>query len=100
LKIFDLNRIDAFDIEQKEKNVFYQKRNFKVRIIALPPGGQMPTCDMKSHVIFYILEGTGVIHAGFESAELKKGECFIAEPSQISMNSDNGVKILGIQVSD
>jgi quercetin dioxygenase-like cupin family protein len=39
------------------RNVFYQTDEFKTRIIELPLGGQMPACEMVSHVIFYVLGG-------------------------------------------
>ena len=48
MKVFDLNEIAALPYEQRDKNVFYQTKEFKTRIIELPPGGEMPICEMAS----------------------------------------------------
>ena len=61
MKIFELDEMKVFSYEQREKNVFYQAKEFKTRIIALPPGGQMPTCEMESHVIFFVLDGEATV---------------------------------------
>ncbi len=97
MQIFDLSEMTAAPYEQREKNVFYQANEFKTRIIELPPGGQMPTCEMASHVIFYALDGEVTVNS--ESVILKKNQCLIAEPSTFSMQTDNGVKIMGIQIA-
>jgi hypothetical protein len=68
MKVFDLSEIAALPYEQRDKNVFYQTKEFKTRIIELSPGGQMPTCEMASHVIFYGLgwggKGNGKLRNG------------------------------------
>jgi len=46
MKVFDLDKMSALPYEQREKNVFYHTNEFKTRIIELPAGGQMPTCEM------------------------------------------------------
>ncbi len=43
MKVFDLNEMTAAPYEQRGKNVFYQAKEFKTRIIELPPDGKMPT---------------------------------------------------------
>ena len=98
MKVFDLNEMTAAPYEQRGKNVFYQAKEFKTRIIELPPGGQMPTCEMASHVIFYVLDGEARVTVNSESVILKKTQCLITEPATISMQTDNGVKIMGIQI--
>ena len=99
MKIFDLDEMTAAPYEQREKNVFYQANEFKTRIIELPPGGQMPTCEMASHVIFYALDGEVKVTVNSESVILKKNQCLIAEPSTFSMQTENGVKLMGIQIA-
>ena len=100
MKVFDLNEMTAAPYEQRGKNVFYQAKEFKTRIIELPPGGQMPTCEMASHVIFYVLDGEARVTVNSESVILKKNQCLITEPATISMQTDNGVKIMGIQIAE
>ena len=46
MKVFDINKLTSHPYEERDKNVFYQAQEFKTRIIELPPGGQMPVCEM------------------------------------------------------
>ena len=96
--IFDLNNMTAFPYDQREKNVFYQTEEFKTRIIELPPGGDIPTCEMASYVIFYILDGEVRVTLNSETVELKEKQCLITEPAKISMTTASGVKLMGIQI--
>jgi mannose-6-phosphate isomerase-like protein (cupin superfamily) len=59
----------------------------------------MPTCEMKSHVIFYVLDGEIKVTVNSETVELKKKQCLITEPATISMETKNGVKLMGIQIA-
>ena len=98
MKVFDLDKINVFPYEQREKNVFYQTKEFKTRIIELPPGGQMPTCEMASYVIFYILNGEVRVTVNSETVELKEKQCLIIEPATLSMKTISGVRIIGVQI--
>ena len=98
VKIFELDEMKVFSYEQREKNVFYQTKEFKTRIIELPPGGQMPVCEMESHVIFFVLNGEVKVTVNSESAELKEKQCLITEPATLSMKTIGGVRILGVQI--
>jgi len=98
MKVFDLDKINVFPYEQREKNVFYQTKEFKTRIIELPPGGQMPTCEMASYVIFYILNGEARVKVNSETVELKEKQCLIIEPATLSMKTISGVRIIGVQI--
>jgi len=99
LKVLDLNEMTAFPYEQREKTVFYQAEEFKTRIIELPPGGEMPTCEMASHVIFYVLDGEVRVTVNSETVELKEKQCLITEPATLSMRTQNGVRLMGIQIA-
>ena len=99
MKIFNFGDMSALPYEQREKNVFYQTKEFKTRIIELSPGGQMPTCEMASHVIFYVLDGEARVAVNSESVIIKENQCLITEPATISMQTDNGIKIMGIQIA-
>ena len=98
MRVFNLKERAAFPYEQREKNVFYQTDEFKARIIELPPGGQMPTCEMASHVIFYVLDGEVKVTVNSETAVLNEKHCLISEPATISMITESGARLLGIQV--
>ena len=99
MKVFDLSEIAALPYEQRDKNVFYQTKEFKTRIIELPPGGQMPTCEMASHVIFFVLDGKARVTVNSESATLRENQCLITEPATLSMKTQSGVRLLGIQIA-
>ena len=98
MEVFDLDKMKAFPYKQRDKNVFYQTNEFKTRIIELPPGGQMPTCEMASYVIFYVLNGNVKVTTNSETVDLKEKQCLITEPATISMETESGVKLMGIQV--
>jgi len=99
MKVFDLAEMTAHPYEEREKNVFYQAREFKTRIIELPPGGQMPTCEMPSYVIFCILDGKVKVTVNSESAALKEKQCLIMEPATVSMKTKGGARLIGIQIA-
>ena len=99
MKVFKLGEMRVFPYEQRGKNVFFQTDEFKTRIIELPPGGQMPACEMASHVIFYVLDGTVKVAVDSETVVLNEKNCLITEPpATISMITENGVRLLGIQI--
>lgn len=98
MEMFDLKKIKVYPYEERDKNILYSQNNFKVRIIELPPNGEMPTCKMESYVIFYAIKGEVEISINQEEKILSEGKCFITEPTTLSMKTKNGVKILGIQI--
>jgi len=99
MRVFDLNEMLAYPYDEREKNVFYQTKEFKARIIELPPGGQIPTCEMASHVIFYVLGGEARVMVNSEFVVLKEKQCLITEPATISMKTENGVRLMGMQIA-
>jgi len=99
MQIFDIKKMESHSYAEREKNVFYKTSSFKVRIIELPPNGEMPTCKMDSYVIFYMLKGEVDIDINQEKKILSEGQCFITEPATLSMRTKNGVKILGVQIT-
>lgn len=98
MRIFDLINITAFPYDERERNVFYQTKEFKTRIIELPPDGQMPSCEMASYVIFYVLGGEAMITINSETVVLKEKQCLITEPETISMKTESGIRLMGIQI--
>ena len=51
MQIFNLDSIDTFPYDQRDKNVFFRSKEFKTRIIKLLPGENIPECEMASYVI-------------------------------------------------
>ena len=98
MKVFNLKEMRVFPYEQRDKNVFYQTEEFKTRIIELPPSGEMPTCEMASYVIFYVLDGEVKVTVNSETVELKEKQCLITEPASISMTTESGARLMGIQI--
>jgi quercetin dioxygenase-like cupin family protein len=99
MRIFDLRAMTPHPYDEREKNVFYQTPQFKARIIELPAKGRMPTCEMASHVLFYVVQGEAEVQVNQEVANIKEGQCLISEPATLSMKTEDGVKILGIQIA-
>ena len=98
MQLFNLKTMKSFPYEERDKNVFYKAKEFKARIIELPPGGEMPTCEMLSYVIFYVIKGTAEAKVNQEKIILKEGQCLITEPAILSMKTQDGVKMMGIQI--
>ena len=99
MKVFDLDEMIAHPYEEREKNVFYQAKEFKTRVIELPPGGGIPLCEMTEHVIFYVLDGEARVTINSEAVVLKEKQCLISEPATISMKTGSGAKLMGIQIA-
>lgn len=98
-KIFDFNHLSGLPYEERHKNVLYQTDDFKIRIIDLPENGDLPECDMETHVVFVVMQGqveitvNGVVH------HLSEKQSLASEPGLFSMHSQKGVKLMGIQIS-
>lgn len=58
----------------------------------------MPTCDIESYVLFYVISGSAQVTVNEETAELAAGQCIITEPATLAMITKNGVRILGVQI--
>ena len=99
MKVFDLNKLTSHPYEERDKNVFCQTQEFKTRIIELPPGGQMPVCEMASHVIFVVLDGEATVTVNSETVTIKEKQCLITEPATLSMKTTVGVRIMGVQIA-
>ena len=98
MKVFDLNKMKAFPYEERGKNVFYKEAGFKTQLIELPPAGEMPLCRMSEHVVFVVIEGDADVKVDSSIVHLEKNQCLITDPAELSMQTKNGVRILGIQI--
>jgi len=97
-KVVDLSAMEARSYQERDKNVFYSTQAFKARIIELGQDGEMPLCQMGSHVVFIVLGGEAIVRVDDEDFVLNEGKCLITPPASISMRSAAGVRMLGIQI--
>ena len=98
MQIFGVRGMSVYPYEERDKNVFYKAKEFKVRIIELPPGREMPTCEMASYVIFYVIKGSAEVTVNRQKVDIKEGQCLITEPATLSMRTKDGVRMMGVQV--
>jgi len=98
-KRFDIVSMKAYGYDQREKNVFYAIPEFKMRVISLGPGESMPKCDMASYVIFVGIEGEAEVDVGTDRVAISMGQCLVSDPATLSMRSNAGARLLGIQVA-
>ena len=98
MQIFDVKTMKVYSYEERKKNVFYESEEFKVRIIGLPPGGEIPDCEMSSYVIFYVIEGMAEAKVNRQKVNIKEGQCLITEPATLSLKTEDGVRMIGIQI--
>ena len=98
MEIFDLNDSSVYPFEERDKNVLSQSRTFKVRLIQLEAGGQIPPCKMEMNVIFCVLQGKGLITVDEQVNQVKPHSLIITPPATISMESEEGMRLLGIQI--
>ncbi len=70
MKVFDLTAMIAHDYHEQHKNVFFACPEFRARVVDLPAGGEMPSCKMESHVVFYVVNGSVEVTAGSQISML------------------------------
>lgn len=98
MEIFDLMNLDAADYKNRRVNVFFQNDLFKVRVIELEAGGEIPECQMESYVMFYVVQGEVLLRKNNESSLLKENQVFITEPAMLSMKTISGARLMGVQI--
>jgi len=98
MEIFDLNDILVHPFEERDRSVLFQNETFKVRLIQLEAGGEIPPCAMAMNVIFCVLRGKGIITVDDKTNQVKPHSLIITPPATISMKSDEGMRVLGIQI--
>ncbi|MGB9765791.1 MAG: cupin domain-containing protein [Candidatus Saccharicenans sp.] len=98
MKKFDLKQIETFGYAERQKNVFYEKPEFKIRIISLEAGEIIPECQMGSYVIFFCLEGKVAVNVNGQNTELGEQQLLVSEPGVYSMKTVEKSRLLGIQV--
>jgi hypothetical protein len=62
-------------------------------------GEEIPPCVMVMNVIFCVLQGKGIITVDDPSNPVKLHSHVVAPPATISRKSDEGMRLLGIQIA-
>jgi len=99
MKIFDILSLKAFPFTERDKNVFYKTDEFKMRIIELNANQELPKCEMKSYVIFFLIKGEAEISVNNELFVLSEGNCLVSEPAMLSMKAIKTSRLVGIQIN-
>ena len=99
MKVFDITDMEAYGYEQRSKNVFHETPEFKMRVIDLPAGGSIPQCEMASHVVFMCAAGEALVTVDGEETSLTPAKGLVTAPAMVSMRSETGAKLLGIQIA-
>lgn len=99
MKTFDINSLQAFPYAEREKNVFYKADKFKMRIIELNANQDLPECEMKSHVIFFLIKGKVEATVNKEKTILTEGQLLVSEPAIFSMKAIESSRLVGIQIN-
>lgn len=99
MEIFDLMNLEAAEYKNRSVNVFFQNNLFKVRVIVLEAGGEIPECQMESYVMFYVVQGEVLLQKNTESSLLKENQVLITEPAMLSMKTISGARLMGVQIN-
>jgi mannose-6-phosphate isomerase-like protein (cupin superfamily) len=99
MQVFDLGGIDFSNNIEPAKEVFFESSAFSARVVSLPPGAQIPPCEMSAYVLFYVVDGEAEVTVNSEKAVIATGQCLISEPATLAMRTKDGARILGIQVA-
>jgi hypothetical protein len=62
-------------------------------------GEEIPPRIIAMNVIFCVLQGKGIITVDDQSNPVKLRSLVVAPPATISMKSDEGMRLLGIQIA-
>ncbi len=98
MKIFDTETKGKGSHAGKRTAILHQANNFRIRIIDLPPGEQIPSCEMASSVIFYVLSGSADVTVDDQTASVRNGRGIVSGPATVSMKTANGARLIGIQI--
>lgn len=99
MKVFDIADMKAFGYEQRAMNVIHETPEFKLRVIELAPGGNIPLCEMASHVVFVCIDGEATVTIDGDETVLTPAKGLVSKPARVSMKSEKGAKLMGIQIT-
>lgn len=99
MKTFDIYTIKAFPFAEREKNVFFNTKEFKMRIIELQEYQELPKCEMQSYVVFFLVKGKVEITVNKEKTLLTEGQFLVSEPAIFLMKAIENSRLIGIQIN-
>ena len=99
MEIFNPEQIPAFPFTARHKNVFFQTSEFKMRIIELDKGEEIPDCKMDSYVIFSVIFGKVEILTESKKSILTKGLMMVSGPATFAMKAITKSRVTGIQIT-
>lgn len=99
MKKYNTKTLHAFPFSERNKNVFFQVEEFKMRIIELDSGQQLPDCQMESYVVFSLVSGEVEAIVDNEKTLLKEGDVLVSEPATFSMKALKASRLVGIQIN-
>ncbi|MDZ7837081.1 MAG: hypothetical protein U5N58_03535 [Actinomycetota bacterium] len=82
-KFFDLIKLESYPYEQRDKNVLYHRPEFKVRIINLAEGEEIPQCKMEEQVVFVGIKGVAAVTIDGQQQQVDQGKCLIGGPGPV-----------------
>jgi quercetin dioxygenase-like cupin family protein len=94
---FDITTAKTHGHAEREKDVLFQAPEFKLRVVDLAAGESITQCGMPSYVVFVGIEGQAEITVAGEQVPISQGQVLVTEPATLSMSTDTGVRLLGIQ---
>lgn len=100
INTYNLRELEPENLEGKPQKIFYEGDNFTTRIIKLSSGGKIPDCEMSASVIFIVISGSVKVKVNNENSKLNEVECLVTKPATVSMQSDKGAKVMGIQIEN
>lgn len=98
MKIFDTKTLQAYPFSERQKNVFFQVEEFKIRIVEIESGQNLPDCQMNSYVVFSLVSGEVEVIVDNQKSLLKEGELLVSEPAKFSMKALKASRLVGIQI--
>lgn len=99
MNIFDLTKQELDCGQDGSCKVFYENDLFNARVIVLAAGQKMPECQVKAYVMFYVVKGDVLLKRNDETVSLGENHLFITEPAVLSLQSELGARLMGIQVN-
>lgn len=99
MNVFDLTKLELDPAAGGNCNAFYQSDLFNARVIVLKAGQRIPDCHMKAYVMFYVVKGRVEVKRNGEAVSLGENQVFITEPAVLSMESAEGARLMGVQIS-
>ena len=99
IKKYELSKLSVFKKNEIFKKIFLEHGHLKAQITCLSAGQQIPPCKMEHDVLFYCIDGEGIIIADADEKEFKAGDAAFVpkETEQRSIKAKTNMNILAVQ---